>query len=278
MFSFDSRAILYTSAAVVPCNIYKLVCLSGRCIFRWNGAEEYIFHLSAQVCVGNEICWDFVDLITKLKCNFSAFCHIMNAKYARRGEKADKFISPETFRSFFFSWASYQKIDFRSPYHWFGNNPKMLAVYATRFGICFKNTNLMPLKKFNSSPAEITTQNKRFDRCFLPYPDKATEITIAQRKLIEQKIREARIHMRTIMSSSNGFLAQPSLSEEQLNDRNNQLLEVFPGEWRALLKRLYEISVSECQRIVTTKLFYLLSFDAPVRSLLPVCLTIRKVM
>ena len=81
----------------------------------------------------------------------------------------------------------------------------MLAADATRVGICFKNTNLMPLEKFDSSAGEITTQNKRFDRCFLPYPDKATEITIAQRKLIEQKIREARIHMRTIMSSSNGF-------------------------------------------------------------------------
>ena len=64
------------------------------------------------------------------------------------------------------------------------------------------------------------------------------------------------IIMRTI-----GFLAQPTL-----------LLEVFPEEGRALLKRLYEISVSECQRRVTTKLFYLLSFDAPVRSLLTVCL------
>ena len=74
------------------------------------------------------------------------------------------------------------------------------------------------------------------------------------------------------MSSLNCFLAKPSLSEEQLNLSNNQLLEVFPEEGRALLKRLYELSVTECQRIATTKLFYLLSFDAPVRSLLPVCL------
>ena len=74
----------------------------------------------------------------------------------------------------------------------------------------------MPLEKFDSSAADIITKNKRFDRYFLPYPDKATEITTAQRKLIEQKTREARIHMRTIMSSSNCFfLAQPSLSEEQ---------------------------------------------------------------
>ena len=271
VFSFDSRAILYTSTAAVLSNIYKFVCLNRGCILRWNGAEEYIFCLSAQVCVGDKICRDFVDLITMLKCNFSAFCRIMNAKYARRGKKAGKFVSPKTFRSLLFSWASYQKIDFWNPCHWYGNILKMLAADATRVGICFKNTNLMPLEKFDSSAAKITIKNRRFDRCFLPYHNKATEITTTQRKLIKQKIREAHIHMRTIMSSSNGFLAQPSLSEELLNLRNNQLLEVFP-EGRALLKHLYEISVSECQCIATTKLFYLLSFDALERSLLPVCL------
>ena len=78
--------------------------------------------------------------------------------------------------------------------------------------------------------------------------------------------------MRIIMPSSNGFLAQPSLSEEMLNLRNNQLLEIFPKEGRALLKRLYEISIGGCQRIATAKLFYLLSLDATTRSLLPVCL------
>ena len=145
----------------------------------------------------------------------------------------------------------------------------MLAADATRVGIYFKNT---PLEKFDGSAAEITAKNKRFDRCFLPYPDRATEIYTTQRKMIEQKITEASFHMRTNMPSSNGFLAQRSLSEEQVNLRNNQLLEVFPEEGSALLQRLYEISVSECQRVATTKLFYLLSFDTTVRSLLPVCL------
>ena len=148
----------------------------------------------------------------------------------------------------------------------------MFTSDGTRFGICFKNTNLVPLAKFDSSAAEITRKNRRFDRCLIPYLDKATEITTAQRKMIKMKIRESRIHIRTFMSSSNAFLAQSSLSEEQLNLRSNQLLEVFREEGRALLRCLYEIYVSECQRIATTKLFYLLSFDTPLRSLLPACL------
>ena len=136
----------------------------------------------------------------------------------------------------FFSWASYQEIDFQSPCHWCGNNPKMLAADATRVGICFKNTNLMPLEKFDGSAVEITTKNKGFDSYLLPYPDKATEIAAAQRKLIEQKIREARIQYQNHYVIFKCFLALPSLSEEQLNLRTNQLLEVFPEEGRALLK------------------------------------------
>ena len=57
--------------------------------------------LSAQVCVGDEIFLDFVDLITTLKWNFYASFHIMNAKYARRGEKAGKFVLSRTFRNLF---------------------------------------------------------------------------------------------------------------------------------------------------------------------------------
>ena len=38
----------------------------------------------------------------------------------------------------------------------------MFAADATRVGTCFKNTNNMPLEKFDSSAAEIITENKRF--------------------------------------------------------------------------------------------------------------------
>ena len=59
----------------------------------------------------------------------------------------------------------------------------------------------MPVEKFDRSAAKITTGNKRFDRYFLLYPDRATDITNAQRKLIEEKIRETCVHMRTNLSS-----------------------------------------------------------------------------
>ena len=98
----------------------------------------------------------------------------------------------------------------------------------------------------------------------LPKSRQEINTATAQRKLIVQKIREIRVHMSTNLSSSSGFKLQSSLTEEQRNLWSNQLFEVFPEELRALLKRLCEITVSECQRIATTKLFHLFSFNASI--------------
>ena len=40
---------------------------------------------------------------------------------------------------------------------------------------------------------------------------------------LENNIRNGRKHMKLIMSSTNGFLEQPTSSNEQLVDRNRQL-------------------------------------------------------
>ena len=107
----------------------------------------------------------------------------------------------------------------------------------------------MPVEKFDSSAAKITTRNKHCNR---------------PKKIDCAENREIRVHMSTNLSSSSGFKLQSSLTEEQRNLWSNQLFEVFPEELRALLKRLCEITVSECQRIATTKLFHLFSFNASI--------------
>ena len=135
----------------------------------------------------------------------------------------------------------------------------MFAAAARRVDICFKNTNSCHWRSLIVVLPKSLQKIKDLIGASFHTPTK-------------QNIREIPIHMWTIISFSNVFLGQSSLSEEQFNLRNNQLLEVFPEEGRTLLKRLYEISVIEYQRIATTKLLYLLSFDATVRSLLPFCL------
>ena len=72
--------------------------------------------------------------------------------------------------------------------------------------------------------------------------------------------------MKLIMSSTNSFLEQPTLSNEQLTDTNRQLISVFPDKCKALLDRLFKLNVSADQSKTCSNLFYLLSFDAPLET------------
>ena len=86
-----------------------LRCVTSSCTLKWNGANDYIYCILESVCVGEEICWDFVDMVSSMKCNFSAFCFLMNSSSYNK----QKFMSVKTFISVFFSWASNQCTEFR---------------------------------------------------------------------------------------------------------------------------------------------------------------------
>ena len=93
--------------------------------------------------------------------------------------------------------------------------------------------------------------------------------TLTEKMNLENNIRNGRKHMKLIMSSTNGFLEQPTLSNEQLADRNRQLMSIFPDKCKALLDRLFKLNVSADQSKACSNLFYLLSFDAPLRTVFP---------
>ena len=89
--------------------------------------------------------------------------------------------------------------------------------------------------------------------------------------------------MKLIMSSTNAFLEQPTLSSKQLVDtnkqptlsnkqlvdRNRQLMSIFPDKCKALIDRLFKLNVSADQSKGCSNLFYLLSFDGPLRIVFP---------
>ena len=89
--------------------------------------------------------------------------------------------------------------------------------------------------------------------------------------------------MKLIMSFTNAFLEQPTLSSKQLVDtnkqptlsnkqlvdRNRQLMSIFPDKCKALIDRLFKLNVSADQSKGCSNLFYLLSFDGPLRIVFP---------
>ena len=71
--------------------------------------------------------------------------------------------------------------------------------------------------------------------------------TLTDKKNLEKNIRNGRKHMKLIMSSANGFLEKPTLSNEQLADRNRQLMSIFPDKCKTLLNPLFKLNVSADQ-------------------------------
>ena len=129
----------------MPINVYMLRCVTGSCTLKWKGANDHIYRISEAVCVGEEICWDFVDMVSSMKCNFSAFCFLMNLSYNRHNS-ARKFMSVKTFIRVFFSWVSNQCTEFREACNWCGFSPKILACDATKIGISASSANINPIE------------------------------------------------------------------------------------------------------------------------------------
>ena len=146
--------------------------------------------------------------------------------------------------------------------HWCGESPKVLAGDGTKIGIFMQKISIVPIESASKDEV-IQTPHRKFDRCFLAYPSNLGST------LTEKNIRDGRKHMKLIMSSTNGFLEQPILSNEQLANRNRQLICIFPDKCKTLLDRLFKLNVSADQSKACSNLFYLLSFDAPLRTVFP---------
>lgn len=54
-FAFDRHTNLYTDRGVMKCEIYSRKCSSKNCVVKWDGAEDSVFCLSNETCVGYEI-------------------------------------------------------------------------------------------------------------------------------------------------------------------------------------------------------------------------------
>ena len=251
IYTYDCHSTLYTKICTVPINVYMLRCINNTCIVRWNGDREFIYRISDAVCVGEDICWDFIDMVSSMKCNFSAFCFLMDSSY-RRHNSPKKFMSVKTFIKVFFSWASNQQIDFREGCNWCGHSPKILACDATKIGICASAASVEPVEKTKDEPPLIT-QHKKNDRYFLSYPP--TSKNLSKNEMEEQKsrIKEARAHLKYLMKSVGNISG--NMEEDDLKARNEVLLAVFPAECKPLLSRILTQNLSMEQLACGTRFF-----------------------
>ena len=180
---------------------------------------------------------------------------------------AKKFMSVKTFIRVFFSWASNQCTDFREVCNWCGFLPKILACDATKIGISASSANINPIET-PKYEAPLKIKHRKNNRCLLPYPSNDSVLSVKDRKDEEKKIIEARAHMEAIMKST-GMCCQNNKVGETFELCSRKLLDVFPSLSKPLLGRVFSQNLSLPQLISATQLFYLLSFESPLRAFLP---------
>ena len=139
-FVFFSFLSLQGAITVQP---YSRYCMSPGCnqllTYKRAAKKEGIFFLTASTCVGDEIAWDFVNLVTKSHISFTAFCKEMTRRYKTTARNSRAFISPKTFIDYFFAWMSAFKIDYTLEVDPFcKHNPPMLACDGTHVGLAAK--------------------------------------------------------------------------------------------------------------------------------------------
>ena len=99
---------------------------------------------------------------------FTAYTRIMTNHFHRFHNNIAHFMAPSTFLSWWFSWASNMKIDFRVPCTLCKHEPKQLACDGTKIGILFKNLEVTPIEH-PTSDVHVAAGHRRNDRAFVSF-------------------------------------------------------------------------------------------------------------
>ena len=161
----EFEGVLYSRCGPIKVTVLSRKCLKGTCTLLANKeiAEEGVFFYTTATAAGDEVGWDFVSRVLTSKISFTGYCKEMTRFYRTNNIHSAEFMSPNTFISWFFSWMSAFKIDFRKEVDpWCLYNPKMLACDGTHIGVSVRYQKIAnPVTKVDLPGESVTPMHKR---------------------------------------------------------------------------------------------------------------------
>jgi hypothetical protein len=249
----DGSTIIYTKYGPVLFKLKSVQCFPGCCSHKWTGEQDCIFRSSSHIAAGYEIGWDFVDHVKNSKYSFSAYCNHMTTTYKRYDLGSRNFMDCKTFINWFFSWASHQVVEFRQPCTWCGWSPKLLAGDGTHVGIRVPNVSIDPIDQPGQNET-IIAPHRINDRCFLSGKSKT----------------EIRRHLAYLSKKILGKLKNEEIiSEEMETTLTFSLFSNLPTYSKPLFQAFMSQKLDHEELMNTAKIFLVLSYEAPLISLLP---------
>ena len=224
------------------------------------GSNESVHFFTKLTGAGDEIAYEFIDLVLKCSTTFSAYCDIKSTQYKRINDKSASFMSNNTFIYWWFSWISKFNIDFRIPCKLCKFKPNMLAADGTKIGINVSNSNILPIETPTDQTA-IDPCHRRNERAFISYTQGAKDA--------KEKAR-SRDHILYHCKRALGTLGTNNeLPIEDEMTRNDKLLEHVDEAFRPLLHLFiyHQYSVRLGKKLAI--LFKILSSNHSLSSVLP---------
>ena len=218
---FDYQTKVYTRMGILHCDVYKKTCLQGSCVQSYNGGRDFIFMLSKETGVGQEIFWDFTTRVCRSKSSFTGFCKEMTRVYTTNHVMSSPFISNKTFISSFFSWVAALEIDYRQEVDpWCRHNPKVIACDGTKIGVSLKYQKLDPPITQPNLHYTDDTLHQKYDRCFLPYPKKIPDENVTAFKIRKKRVSKAREYLQLLVKCAIQGTPLPE-TLDAIQDRRN---------------------------------------------------------
>jgi hypothetical protein len=146
------------------------------------GEEEGLHILSPFTAAGDEMGYEFIEMVMNSQSSISSFCTMKAASYY--GSKV-RFMSRQTFTEWIFSWLVNFRVDFREVCSHCGSNPKVLAGDGTKLGLFFQHSKSEPIEKPDCD-LRVPPVHRRNERQFFSYsarddgPGRKQEMTIAR--------------------------------------------------------------------------------------------------
>ncbi|MCG8621712.1 MAG: hypothetical protein MJE68_06895 [Proteobacteria bacterium] len=249
---------LYTRIAPLKCICYELKCSKGTCKIEYTDEAERrgIFFYTTKTAVADEVAWDFVRSVQKMRTSFRGFCSEMSTRYQTNQCPGYQFLSGNTFVGYFFSWLAAFKIDFRKHIDpKCGYNPKVLACDGTHIGVSAKHLNLEHAVTKPDLDYTLKSMHRRAQRALIPNSDDRKFLKYISRKYLG-KLKEGE-----------------GKTQEEEEILKNHLLETLQKMGDAALTQAihFYLNVQNSREILQSmaKVFIMLSGDSPMLSVLP---------
>jgi hypothetical protein len=261
----EGEATLYTRQGPVLCEMYSRPCLAETCkiTFQEVAEAQSIFFFSSHTAAGDEIGWDFISWVKRGRITFTGFCKEMTRRYRTNNVGVAPFMSGTTFISWFFSWLSAMKIDFRKEVDPVCNHqPKILACDGTHIGVSSKYIKLDKPVTGAEKNETVKPIHKRYNRVLLPDKVSRLHLKYLCRKELSKLKPGEELSPEEEVAWSNNLMT----NVEQVQDlRLSNFIQVF------VQKKIGNIPIHANILHWMAKLLLLLACDAATSSVVPFC-------